>query len=258
MRRDIYKIKFALACLVMGFVFLHSINFVIADIHPPVNIEPYDEQSIATINRSFFDLKSYTDKLAEESASLIAANNDNQTNPTPEKAATVVELTGQVMSTTVTALNMIIQSTAIVIPEMTGYRQYLQHIMANMESRADNQSYTKYGKNLQVEITKVDDVLKALASVQVDMKEVITIVSDDIQLWILNYQATRAGNGIFKAGKIEVVYKDTAEVLRNIHDMRKIIHAQISFGYDDNYVSQNNEENAYNAAKKQLLTMTGY
>ena len=244
------KMQCYLAVFILMIVFFQfTQKTVLAEVHSPVIIEPYDEASLEKINRSFTSIKTYMGKVIADGTALKEAAKRNTTNPTPANGAELIEKTGRAINTNVEFLSKSEAALGRAIPEIRKYKEHLRRMIKSMEKQNENSSLSGETKWAEDEVKALESFLNEIEEMRDDFKKMKQDYAAVSSAWVHSTQIERELKVVFNDGKIGSIRKEIAQSIEVIYETKNLILGQLKEGsISDSTDSYEEGKDAYRSA----------
>lgn len=222
--------RFIAVFVLMFVAFQLSHGVAHAKIYSPVDIQPYDEESLKKINESLTSIKTYVDKLKADRKAFVEATENNAKNPTPENGAILIERTGKALNTTVEFLSKSETAFDKAIPEIKKYKDYLRKMVKSMEDQSENTFLSEQAEWARKEVKAIESFLEELEGMRNDFKNIKQDYAAFTSAWVHSKQIERELKVVFSGGKIGSIRKEIAETIEDIYEIKKMVMGQLKEG----------------------------
>lgn len=211
---------FNLALFLVGL--LYCSQTVLAEVYTSIPIEPYDQQSIQTINQSMSTLKSDFSKVLNECVNLQTAIETNKAHPSELNVANLMEARGRMFSGCIEFTKNSNEALVKVVPELKKYKKFLAEYADKLEFE-ENPLYKESVKKMKEEAkileqfaSDLDEIRKYFKMIQEDFQRITTV-------WINGEQINIELAKCFGSQNIKSFSDDMSRVVKQLMEIRNML-----------------------------------
>jgi hypothetical protein len=221
---------------------------VYAEVFRPVIVEPYDQNSLKRLEKSYVSLETNLGKLGNAGRSLETVAKAFEDNPTEENKAAFVEKVGKASQVSIEVLNNSIKLLDVIQPEINSYKEYLKKLKRDMHMFSDNPLYEEFSSEHKKEIDGLDEFIKELEMVKKDLKEAREVIAAETNVWLANKNIEATLTQLIPNGNMGKFFKGLTQFFKPLIKIKDIINKDIKRGGLHLHADYENEKDEYKEA----------